>query len=162
GVAAPEATPASKLSVLNGFKVELLYSPDKPTEGSWVAMAIDPKGRLIVSPQDKQPLLRLTIADGKIEKMEKIDLPVTSSMGMLYAFDSLYVSGRGPNGIGLYRLRDTDNDDQYDHFDFLLPGESGEHGAHAPVRGPEQMRHCSNRHFVTAPAHVSLSHPHIT
>ena len=48
GVAAPEATPASKLSVLNGFKVELLYSPDKPTEGSWVAMAIDPKGRLIV------------------------------------------------------------------------------------------------------------------
>src|SRR2546423_15426715 len=100
--AAPEATPASKITVLNGFKVELLYSPDKPTEGSWVAMATDPKGRLIVSPQDKQPLLRLTIADGKISNMAKIDLPVTSSMGMLYAFDSLYVSGRRPNGVRLY------------------------------------------------------------
>src|SRR5206468_1781678 len=128
-----QATPADQISVLNGFKVELLYSPDKPTEGSWVAMAIDPKGRLIVSPQDRQPLLRLTIADGKIANMEKIDLPVTSSMGMLYAFDGLYVSGRGPNGVGLYRLRDTDNDDRYDKVDFLLPGETGEHGSHALV-----------------------------
>jgi len=38
-------------------------------------------------------LLRLTIADGKLARMEKIDLPVTSSMGMLYAFNNLYVSG---------------------------------------------------------------------
>src|SRR2546430_7780530 len=158
--AAPEATPASKITVLNGFKVELLYSPDKPTEGSWVAMAIDAKGRLIVSPQDKQPLLRLTIADGKIAKMEKIDLPVTSSMGMLYAFDSLYVSGRGPNGIGLYRLRDTDNDDQYDHFDFLLPGESGEHGSHALVLGPDKMIYYINGNFVNLPRTLSFSSPH--
>src|SRR5216110_823287 len=100
--AAPEATPASKIAVLNGFKVELLYSPDKPKEGSWVAMTIDPKGRLIVSPQDKQPMVRITLAAGKISKMETIDLPVGSSMGLLYAFDSLYVSGRGPQGIGVY------------------------------------------------------------
>src|SRR5437660_2777449 len=123
-------------------------------------MAIDPKGRLIVSPQDKQPLLRLTIADGKFAKMEKIDLPVTSSMGMLYAFDSLYVSGRGPNGIGLYRLRDTDNDDQYDQFDFLLPGESGEHGSHALVLGPDKMIYYITGNFVNLPRNLSLSSPH--
>src|SRR5258706_2724646 len=115
-----EATPGSKLAVLDGFKVELLYSPNKATEGSWVAVTVDPKGRFMVSPQEKRPLLRLTIADGKIAKMEKIELPVMSSMGMLYAFDSLYVSGVGPKGVGLYRLRDTNKDDQYDQWDFLL------------------------------------------
>ena len=70
-------------------------------------MAIDPKGRLIVSPQDgKNNLLRITLSkQGQIEKMEKIDLPIGSAMGMLYAFDSLYVNGSGPSGLGIYRLQ---------------------------------------------------------
>src|SRR4051794_8501688 len=108
GQAKPEATAASKLTVLPGYKVELLYSPDKATEGSWVSMAVDSKGRLIVSPQDKQPLLRITLSEGKIAKMEKINLPVTSSMGMVSTTDGLYVSGNGKSGLGIYRLRDTD------------------------------------------------------
>jgi len=155
-----EATPASQINVLNGFKVELLHSPDKATEGSWVAMAVDPKGRLIVSPQDGQPLLRIVLADGKIAKMEPIELPVNSSMGMLYAFESLYVSGKGPKGIGLYRLRDTDGDDRYDKWDFLLPGESGEHGSHALVLGPDNMIYYINGNFVHLPSNLSPSSPH--
>jgi len=158
--AQPQATPAEKLTVLNGFKAELLYSPDKPKEGSWVAMAIDPKGRLIVSPQDKQPMVRITLADGKLAKMETIDLPVGSSMGLLYAFDSLYVSGRGPQGIGLYRLTDTDGDDKYDHYDFLLPGESGEHGSHALVLGPDNMIYYINGNFVNPPKNLAPTTPH--
>jgi putative heme-binding domain-containing protein len=156
----PEATPAAKLTVLNGFKVELLHSPKKASEGSWVSMAIDPKGRLIVSPQDKQPLVRITLAGGKIASMETIDLPVSSSMGMLYAFDSLYVSGRGPNGVGLYRLRDTDNDDRYDKYDFLLAGESGEHGSHALVLGPDKMIYYMNGNFVKLPNNLAASSAH--
>jgi len=157
-----EATPASTLTVLPGYKVELVYSPDKPTEGSWVAMAIDPKGRLIVSPQDKQPLLRLTLIDGKIVKMEKINLPVTSSMGMLYAFDSLYVSGNGKNGLGIYRLRDTDNDDQYDQLEFLrkIDGAAGEHGSHALVLGPDKMIYQIHGNFVKLPTDLSPASPH--
>jgi len=158
----PEATPASKLTVLPGYKVELVYSPNKPTEGSWVAMAIDSKGRLIVSPQDKQPLVRITLVDGKIVKMEKIDLPVTSSMGMLYAFESLYVSGNGKNGLGIYRLRDTDNDDQYDQLEFLrkIDGAAGEHGSHALVLGPDKMIYQIHGNFVKLPADLSPSSPH--
>jgi hypothetical protein len=44
------ATPADKISVLDGFKVELIRSAE-PAEGSWVCMALDPKGRLLISPQ---------------------------------------------------------------------------------------------------------------
>src|SRR5437870_3458849 len=114
-----EATPAESLKVLPGFKAQLLRS-SQPGEGSWVAMTIDGKGRLIVSPQDKEPMLRFTLAaDGQIAKMEKLDVPVTGAMGLLYAFDSLYVNGHGPQGYHLYRLRDTDGDDQFDSVELL-------------------------------------------
>ena len=54
----PMATAADSLTVLPGFKVELLRSSEIG-EGSWICMAIDQKGRLIISPQaDNQPLLR--------------------------------------------------------------------------------------------------------
>lgn len=159
----PQATAASELKVINGYKVDLLYSPNKAAEGSWISMAVDSKGRLIVSPQaDKQPLIRITIADGRIAKMEKIDLPVWSSMGMLHAFDSLFVSGNGNNGLGLYRLRDTDNDDQYDQLDFLrkIEGAAGEHGSHALVLGPDKMIYYMHGNFVKLPKDLSPSSPH--
>jgi len=159
----PEATSAASLIVLDGYKVELLYSPEKNTEGSWVSMAVDSKGRLIVSPQDnKQPLLRITLADGKIAKMEKIDLPVGGSMGMLYAFGSLYVSGNGKSGLGIYRLRDTDNDDHYDKLEFLrkIDGAAGEHGSHALVLGPDKMIYFINGNFVKLPQDISEASPH--
>src|SRR5712671_4037672 len=49
------ATSAESLTVLPGFKAELLRSAQKD-EGSWICMTADPKGRLIVSPQgDSDP-----------------------------------------------------------------------------------------------------------
>ncbi len=43
-----------------------------------------------------------------------LDVPVSAAQGMLFAFDSLYLSINGGPGSGLYRLRDTDGDDQFD------------------------------------------------
>src|SRR4051794_15510533 len=88
------ATPAANLAALPGFKVELLRSA-QAGEGSWVSMAVDPKGRLFISPQEGTGnILRVTLAkDGQVEKVEKVALPVGSAMGLLYAFDSLYVNG---------------------------------------------------------------------
>jgi hypothetical protein len=40
------ATPAESLRVLPGFKVQLLRSAEK-SEGSWICMTFDGKGRLI-------------------------------------------------------------------------------------------------------------------
>src|SRR6266446_2041515 len=94
------ATPAERLAALPGFKVELLRSA-QTGEGSWVSMAVDPKGRLFISPQDGVGnILRVTLTkEGQVEKVDKIDLPVGSAMGLLYVFDSLYVNGRGPDGL---------------------------------------------------------------
>src|SRR5476651_1948894 len=45
------ATPIELIKVKKDYKVELLYSVPRETQGSWVNMCVDPKGRLIVSDQ---------------------------------------------------------------------------------------------------------------
>ncbi|MDB6150730.1 MAG: Heme-binding protein [Chthoniobacter sp.] len=85
-------------------------------------------------------LVRVTLDDkGQIAKWERVPVPVGDSMGMLWAFDSLYVSGEGPEGRGIYRLKDTDGDDTLDTAPLwkAVPGGNGEHGAHALVLGPD-------------------------
>ena len=157
-----EATPAESLKVADGFKVDLLRS-SQPGEGSWVSMTADPKGRLIVSPQDKEPMLRFTIGkDGKIAKMETIDVPVRGAMGLLYAFDSLYVNGAGPDGYHLYRLRDTNGDDQYDKVELLRKwkGGPGEHGAHGIVLGQDKKLYIVCGNFVDVPEDILPTSPH--
>ena len=49
--APPAATAAETLKCKASFKAELLYSVPKDTQGSWVNMTVDPRGRLIVSDQ---------------------------------------------------------------------------------------------------------------
>ncbi|MBI4324926.1 MAG: c-type cytochrome [Chloroflexi bacterium] len=162
-MAPPAATPAETLALLPGFKVELLRSAEAG-EGSWVSMAIDPKGRLIISPQEGTGnILRVTLDPaGRLEKLEKIDLPVGSAMGLLYAFESLYVSGAGPKGLALYRLRDTNGDDRYDEVQFLrkFDGAGGEHGSHGLVLGPDKMLYYVHGNFVKLPADLSTDSPH--
>lgn len=148
---APAATPADQVTVPPGFKVELLRSAGKE-EGSWVSIAIDDKGRLYISPQGAPPeagfkkenrwggLWRVTLdGQGRVAQWEKVPVPVGNAMGMLWAFHSLYASGQGPEGRGIYRLKDTDGDDTLDEAKLwkALPGGNGEHGAHALVPGPD-------------------------
>jgi putative heme-binding domain-containing protein len=156
------ATPANTISSLPGFRVELLRAGE-PGEGSWVCLTTDPKGRLIISPQDGEPMFRITLtASGKIGKLEKIDVPVNSAMGLLYAYDSLYVSGKGPKGLGLYRLRDTDKDDQFDDWELLreFGGAAGEHGSHALRLGPDGKLYYMNGNFVKVPKDISPQSQH--
>jgi putative heme-binding domain-containing protein len=117
-----------------GFRVERLFTVPRDELGSWVSLAVDGKGRLIVSDEGNNGLARVTPAplSGNGEtKVERLKAAVTSAQGLLHAFDSLYVSGNGSRGVGLYRLRDTDGDDQYDQVTYLkeIRG-GGEHGPH--------------------------------
>ena len=111
------ALAAANLKVAKDFKVELLYTVPKETEGSWVAMCVDPKGRLIVSDQYGK-LYRIVpppIGSNAPLQHEPINLDIGQAHGLLYAFDSLYVMvSENARGRGLYRVRDTDGDDRYD------------------------------------------------
>jgi len=145
------ATAVDQLTVAPGFKVELLRSATKE-EGSWISMAVDPQGRLYISCQGKPPgsgmkaddkwggLYRVTLdSRGQVAQWEQVPVPVGDAMGMLWAFDSLYVSGEGPEGRGIYRLKSEPGKDSLTTHAMWkkVPGGNGEHGAHALVRGPD-------------------------
>lgn len=143
GLKAPEATPIDKMMIAKGFHVDLLHSVPMEEEGSWVSMCVDPKGRLIACDQ-YGGLFRITppgingVTDLQIEK---IDVNIGEAQGLLWAFDSLYVvvNTGGKFQSGLYRVRDTNNDDQLDSLETLrlLPGSGGEHGPHAILLAPD-------------------------
>ncbi|SDE32367.1 putative heme-binding domain-containing protein [Pricia antarctica] len=157
----PENLPPklAKLKLQPGFKAEHLYSPGDEEEGSWVAMTFDNKGRLITSDQ-YGALYRMEIpaigSENLTPKIEKLKIQTGEQVadsviqmgyaqGLLYAFNSLYVmvnhrsDDEFEKGSGLYRLQDTDNDDQYDKITLLkeLDG-AGEHGPHSIVMAPDQ------------------------
>ena len=151
----PTATPVETMKVAKGFKVDLLYSVPKGQQGSWVNMCVDPKGRLIVSDQYGS-LYRVTTGSIKKDtKVEKINVDIGEAQGLLWAFDSLYVNvNRGKQYPGgLYRVRDTDGDDQLDSVETLRPlNGSGEHGPHAVLPHPDGKSLvviCGNRTDLT-------------
>ena len=136
------AAQADQLIALPGFKVELLRSA-QAVEGSWIGLAIDEKGRLYLAPQeDKCPILRATLDEsGHVEKIEPLPFPLSKPMGMLWAYQSLYVSADGPEGRGIYRIFDDDRDGNPDRLTLFkkVPGGGGEHGAQAIVLGPDRQ-----------------------
>ena len=151
----------TNLKLPDGFHAEHLYSPGENEQGSWVAMTFDDKGRMIACDQYGN-LYRITIppvgADTATSKVQVqklvINIPgdttknktkIGYAHGLLYAFNSLYVmindEGDSTNSSvsGLYRLIDTDSDDQFDKVSLLktLDGR-GEHGPHSIVLSPDK------------------------
>jgi hypothetical protein len=133
---ATQATPVDKIKVAKGFKVELLYSVPKETEGSWVAMTQDDKGRMICSDQ-YGALYRITppaIGGSPGEtKIEKLSIDFGHCQGLLYHAGALY----GVVNDDAYQ--GTNGDDQFDAVELLraFPGKAGEHGPHGVVLGPD-------------------------
>jgi putative heme-binding domain-containing protein len=157
-----EATSPDALAVAPGFKVELVHTADPAEQGSWISLSKDPKGRLIVGGQRGQAVLRVTLADGKAAKIEKLDLPFTEVMGTLSAHGSLYVMGAGPNAAyGLFRCRDTNGDDKFDDVKLMRDFKTaGEHGAHAIAAGPDGMLYVMIGNFVRGIPDPAPTSPH--
>ncbi|MBM3998779.1 MAG: c-type cytochrome [Planctomycetes bacterium] len=154
------ATPADRIRLPDGFLAELLYSVPFESQGSWVSLTVDPKGRVIASDQYGK-LYRITppaVGAAEGTRVERLSVDSGMAHGLLYAFDSLYVVV-GEKNQGLYRLRDTDGDDQFDEVKLLrkLPG-GGEHGPHSLILAPDgkSLYLCAGNHTNLPPIERSL------
>ena len=152
-----------KLKLSDGFRAEHLYSPSANEQGSWVSMTFDDKGRLITSDQygalyrlelapignstaPKIEKLIIGTADSQREDTTTLKIGMGYAQGLLYAFNSLYVMVNHNSNkdfdknTGLYRLQDTDGDDQFDKITLLksMTGEPGEHGPHSIILAPDK------------------------
>ena len=138
-------TPPESFRVPEGFKVELLYEVPADQQGSWVSLTVDPQGRLVACDQYGD-LYRVTLSADAEPSVEKLDVDMGAAQGLLFAFDSLYVnvndqSGRSARAGGVYRLQDTNGDDQFDKVEHLIPlNNAGEHGPHALILTPDGKR----------------------
>lgn len=165
-VTLPDTT---EIQVLPGFSVERLYSVPKDSEGSWVSLAEDPKGRLIASDQ-YGGIFRVTVpeigskGDPKIEPIKLPNGPkgeiIGGAHGLLYAFDSLYLMNNELRGKGVWRIQDTNGDDQFDKAELIVPlSGGGEHGVHGITLSPDGKSIffvCGNH--TDLPPHIAINH----
>ena len=142
--------PREVFELLPGFQVEKLFTVPQEELGSWVCITFDDKGRLLASDQNSQGICRITlppagVAGGEtaVEHLDfsGCDVQPSGAQGMLYAFDSLYLSINSRAGSGLYRARDTDGDERFDECVLLKKIDGyGEHGPHALRLSPDGTR----------------------
>ncbi|MBI5774780.1 MAG: c-type cytochrome [Verrucomicrobia bacterium] len=166
---APEA-----LFALPGFHVELLASAT-PEEGSWVSMAKDSQGRLLISPQwgkaenadeeKERGLLRVTLGpDGKVTKRELFARKFYDAQGLVFHQGAIYAVVNKYStkfASGLYRLRDPKGDGSFDDIQLLkeIPG-GGEHGPHAVEPGPDGKLYVMAGNHTKLVNDVAASSPH--
>ncbi len=143
-IGANVATPIANIRAPKDFKVELLYSVPGGDQGSWVNLCEDDKGRIYASDQ-YGGLYRFTPpALGKPldpKDVQKVPVEMRAVNGMAFAFGALYVGvndyeAKIPSGV--YRLTDSNNDDQLDKVETIREFESkGDHGVHAIIPSPD-------------------------
>ena len=136
----------------DGFELQRLRIAG-PDEGSWVSMAFDPKGRLVVAKEQKG-LLRMTFdEDQKITAIDPIEDTLLECRGLLFAHGALYANAN--NSKALYRLRDPDGDDRYDIPELLMETEGGVgHGRNDLAIGPDGMIYSIHGDSVKLPTDV--------
>ncbi len=139
-----KATPIDRITAAKGFQVELLYSVPGQEQGSWVNLCTDSQGRILVSDQFGGMYRMAPPAAGKPldpASIEEVPADIRAVNGMVWAFDALYVGVNDYEGkipSGLYRITDSDGDDQLDHVEMLREVHSkGDHGVHAVVPTPD-------------------------
>jgi hypothetical protein len=146
-IMSPDGTyEARDMTLAPGFKMELMYVVPRTAQGSWVPMTWDNRGRLIISAHSTEQMFRLTIPNlgspGEVQ-VEPINARIGAAHGLLYAFNSLFVmvDEGSTRRNGLYRLTDTNGDDQYDQVRVVrIYQGGGQHGTHALLLTPDGNR----------------------
>jgi putative heme-binding domain-containing protein len=132
--------PAGRFETLPEFRVETVVPPSET--GSLIAMAFNEFGDVLASREDQGILLiRDTDHDGRPDKSELLTDKVQGVQGMCALNGQVFAVGKGPDGLGLYRISDTDGDHHVDAVDTLLKftGDAAEHGPHAVTLGPDGL-----------------------
>lgn len=131
----PARTQAA-FTVPPGFAVEEVLSPELAQ--SVVAITFDSQGRLVMGKEFGNVVTLVPGSNGDYEQRIFTE-EVHTSQGIFFDGPDLIVDGAGPQGVGLYRVVDEDDDARGDRVELieLATGTIGDHGPHAPFFGPD-------------------------
>lgn len=140
----PDNTAGARFQCPEGFVVQQVMTPEET--GSLLAMAFDEFGRLLLS-REQGPLMvaRHMVRPEDPERIRLLCDEVSSCQGILPLNGEVYVTAMGPQGMGLYRLGNLDDNGQLHIVQTLLrfTGRPGEHGPHGLALGPDGMIYCT-------------------
>ncbi len=132
-----------RFQISSEFSVEEILSDD--VTGSLVNLAFNEFGHLIAAQEDG-PLLLLydTNKDGVVDKKRDYCDLVKGIQGILPLNGDVYVTGEGPEGVGIYRLIDKDHNGALEEAKKIIGFKGGlsEHGAHGLALGPDGRIYC--------------------
>ena len=133
-------SPSDRFDLPKGFTIEQVANHAKV--GSVIAMAFNEFGHIIVS-QEQGPLLLIIDrdGDGTPDDVRTYCDAVKSCQGILPLNGEVFVTGIGPDGEGLYRLRDEDRNGILESVKKIVSftGQPGEHGPHGLTLGVDGM-----------------------
>jgi len=133
-----------RFQIQKGFSVQRVLNDAQV--GSVIAMAFNEFGHVIAS-QENGPLLLIVDRDGDgvHEDVRTYCDKVKSCQGILPLNGDVFVTGMGPEGEGLYRLRDEDRNGSLETVKKIVSftGQPGEHGPHGLILGPDGMIYIS-------------------
>ena len=140
-VAAERQHDHERFQAARDFRVERVLEDE--AIGSAIALAFNEFGQLVIS-QEGGPLLLATPDDkGGFDVRTYCEL-VSSCQGLLPLNGDVYVTGQGPEGLGMYRLSDENRDGTLEKSERIMAfrGGLGEHGPHGLALGPDGMIYC--------------------
>lgn len=143
GVEPQQLSEHQRFRISQEFVVEEVLGDD--VTGSLVNIAFNEFGHIVAS-QEQGPLLLIydSDKDGIFDKTRTYCELVENIQGILPLNGDVYVTGDGPEGMGLYRLVDQDRNGSLEEAKRIIgfTGQSGEHGAHGLALGPDGRIYC--------------------
>lgn len=160
------STAVSAFQLPPGFELQLIRSA-AAGEDSWISVARDPRGRIIVA-REKAGLLRLTLDAGRgsVERVEVINEDLPEIRGLAFVGDDLFVNSNNHNRkprsgeAGLFRLRDLDGNGRYEDVKRVGPAtDTGGHGRNDITVGPDGWIYQMHGDSVSVPAGARVLPP---
>lgn len=156
----PRATDPATIQVPPGYKIHLIHSAT-PEQDSWVSMAFDPSGRLILG-MEKTGLLRLSFSNPdhpELVSAQVIDSTLEECRGLLHHDGWLYAHAN--RSKALFRLRDANDDGTFEEkHELLRTGGSTGHGRNHLKLGPDGRLWIVNGNNVLLPENLSPDSPY--